>query len=381
MGGAANRCLGVLAASDESILSGDSEPFLRKLCLLGAEEGVDVIVFTPDSVSWEKNSVNAYHFLADTARWEQGHFLLPPIIYDRCFCSSPADLIVYRRLLAQLRDQPGIRLLGGGLRGKWDVQRLLAADSVLRPHLALTCMLRTLRQLQAWLHIRSEAFLKPEAGTHGKGTLHIAQLGKNSSLYRVKGRDRSNRLIELEFTDTPALFGWIRKFVEGRRYLLQEYLPLTTADGTAYDVRSLMQKNGRGSWELTGTAVRCGDEGSVTSNLHGGGSSCEADPFLQEQFGRSAASGIIDTISALSYRIPLVLESSHGRLAELGIDYGVCRDGRIRILEVNSKPGRAAFRSLSGGETARLAVCNPVRYAAFLLKSQRAAAGATSLGG
>jgi hypothetical protein len=62
-----------------------------------------------------------------------------------------------------------------------------------------------------------------------------------------------------------------------------------------------------------------------------------------------------------------VLESCHGRLVELGIDFGVDLDGYIWILEVNSKPGRSIFTYLQDDKARNRALENPIRYAKYLL--------------
>nr|WP_284646838.1 YheC/YheD family protein [Paenibacillus chinjuensis] len=63
-------------------------------------------------------------------------------------------------------------------------------------------------------------------------------------------------------------------------------------------------------------------------------------------FGPEKARQLQKELTRLSELIPDVLESCHGRLVELGIDFGVDLDGYIWILEVNSKPGRSIFTYL-----------------------------------
>ena len=102
-------------------------------------------------------------------------------------------------------------------------------------------------------------------------------------------------------------------------------------------------------------AVRQGAPGSVTSNLHGGGHAEDAESFLRGKYGTEAAKAIVATAREIALRVPDVLEQYHGRLAELGVDLGVDADGKVWILEANSKPGRSAFAALSG-ETASIAL-------------------------
>ncbi|WP_368784377.1 YheC/YheD family protein, partial [Acinetobacter baumannii] len=61
--------------------------------------------------------------------------------------------------------------------------------------------------------------------------------------------------------------------------------------------------------------------------------------------------------------LPTFLEQRHGRLVELGIDIGIDRQGKVWLIEVNSKPGRASFRRIEGGKYYREVRLNPLRYA------------------
>ena len=136
---------------------------------------------------------------------------------------------------------------------------------------------------------------------------------------------------------------WLNRFVANTRYVMQPYLPLNTPEGRPYDLRMLIQKNERGEWMTTGMAIRTGKPHGLTSNLHGGGRAEKAVPFLLRHFHRDQVSDIMEKIRWLAAVVPPHIERHHGRLLELGLDVGIDTDGRIWLLEVNSKPGRSVF--------------------------------------
>ncbi|WP_036724954.1 YheC/YheD family protein, partial [Paenibacillus forsythiae] len=117
---------------------------------------------------------------------------------------------------------------------------------------------------------------------------------------------------------------------------------LSGSGGQPFDVRVLMQKDGNGRWTLGGMAVRLGPRGSLTSNLHGGGTAVHPASFLRKQYG-GAAANILAELALASAFLPPLLEAGFGRLGELGLDFGIDPGGRIWLLEANSKPGRSAF--------------------------------------
>jgi glutathione synthase/RimK-type ligase-like ATP-grasp enzyme len=264
---------------------------------------------------------------------------------------------------------PEIRFLGYGLSGKWDVQQMLQKDDDLKGYLPETRFLTSGSELLAWLRERTDVILKPQGGSQGKGVLHVQRVlsvdGDES--YSVKGRDAQNVPIERSFCHFQSCWRWLCRIIGQRPYLIQQYLTLHNSKGMSFDIRSLVQKNGRGLWETTGMAVRIGQPGSLTSNLHGGGSVDKVSPFLEREFGASKAQELAAQLKKLSSQIPPALEAHHGRLAELGIDLGIDASGRVWILEVNSKPGRTVFERIRNKKARIKSITNPIRYAEYLL--------------
>lgn len=217
-----------------------------------------------------------------------------------------------------------------------------------------------------WLN-GNMAFLKPKAGSHGKRTLHARLLGgKEGGGLSIRGRDRNNGAFRLHFRTLDQGLSWIHRFTGSRRYIMQPYLHLTSSRNQPFDVRVLMQKNGRGAWTLTGMAVRLGGCGSLTSNLHGGGTAVAVLPFLLAEYGATGAE-LHEELAAAAAVLPPLLEETCGRLGELGLDFGIDAGGRIYLLEANSKPGRSVFRLTGDRRAAKLAAENPLRYARHLL--------------
>ncbi|MNZ54150.1 Endospore coat-associated protein YheD [compost metagenome] len=159
---------------------------------------------------------------------------------------------------------------------------------------------------------------------------------------------------------------WINRITSRQTYIVQPYLELSGEDGKPFDVRVLLQKDGSGSWSLTGMAVRCGQEGSLTSNLHGGGGALPAQSMLESKFGAQKAEHLQERIHTISKQAAIRLESRYGRLAELGLDYGIEPSGRIWLIEVNSKPGRSSFRIISDLKAEQQSIEKPLQYARYL---------------
>lgn len=369
IGSLPQQSLGIMTAERSGPLPFASSGFYRYLCLLGEQRGIQVFVFSPNRIRFLDGTVTGYSYSRKNRQWIKSQLPLPAFIYDRCFCDKREEYVQYRNAVRRLRSKANIHFIGNELPGKWKVLQRLSSELDLLPILPETKQLHNMEQLLAWLDRKQEAFLKPQGGSQGKGALRIAASRETSDHYLAIGRDGRNRPVHKQLSGRQDLKRWIASFIGRRAYLIQDYLTLHNSAGIAYDIRSLVQKDGRGLWQMTGMAVRCGKPGSVTSNLHGGGKAEEALPFLIREFGEAKAEELIAAIHKLSAQIPPVLESAHGRLVELGIDFGIDRTGTIWILEVNSKPGRDVFRQLHNGAARRLSLERPIEYTEFLLKS------------
>lgn len=357
--------LGILAAEKSGPLPFTERQLCRRLCMLGAKKNINVYVFCPSWFKPHENKITGFTY--DQQGWHKAYFPLPDVIYDRYFSQSAKQAQLKAMVLSKLREANDFTYLTRGLAGKWVVYQALLQHRDLHEFLPETVIFKGKAQLASWLSAHDgEAFLKPQYGTHGKRTLYIKAIGHKDQVF-VTGRSNRNSIFARYFS-TNVGYDWIEQFIQDKNYLLQPYLILTNLQEEPYDIRVLTQKEQTGTWSLTGCAARIGKKNSLTSNLHGGGKAYKAFPYLNSQFGKAKAKEIMNTITHLSTIIPNHLEASFGRLAELGIDYGVDKQGRVWIIEVNSKPGRSAFFQIGEPDSARKSVENLIDYTQYLLK-------------
>ncbi|GIP33689.1 YheC/YheD family protein [Paenibacillus sp. J2TS4] len=361
--------VGILVSDSEGNPPFADSAFYSLLTQEGNRLGLGVYVFTPSTSSLnEENEVVGYRYSAANHRWSQERLPLPDLIYDRAFYRNARDLVQHRLVLTELRHKKSFIVLGNGLTGKWSVYQAILRAPDLKKYVPRTIRLQNASGLVPWFKHNDSAFLKLDAGTQGKGAVRILKL--KNGIYEIAGRDFHNVPFEKKIDSLTALVSWFHQFAN-RRYLLQPNLKLHSRSGDVYDIRSLVQKNGEGRWTLTGMAVRQGQSGSVTSNLHGGGTAQAAEPFLQSEFGTKQGEELSVMLRRISIRIAEQLEGHFGRLAELGIDFGVDRDGRVWLIEVNSKPGRTIFQLLCDDRARRKSLVYPMAYASYLLKRSR----------
>lgn len=347
----------------------------RSMTLEAARLGMQLCLFTFASVSILEQRIQALFYNAKKQAWEQRITYFPEIIFDRSFVVSKEEQLLHRKLIQTFRKLD-IPVYGSALQSKWSVYSHLRQSSSINKLLPQTFQLRHIKQIQQWLSDHNNAFIKPEAGSKGKGTIQIIK--QKHDLYKLTLRNKYNQLITIEQAKLDDISQVIEPLLHKCKYLLQPNLELTCSEGRAYDIRALVQKDAGGKWTLTGMAVRQGQPGSATSNLHGGGTAKEVFPSLQEQLGLHKAAQCYEQLKLSIRMIPLVIEEAFGRFYELGIDFGVDRQGALWFLEVNSKPGHSIFSKLGDHNKRSMSLRKPLLYARYLMERRNTITGHAS---
>ncbi|OAJ74434.1 hypothetical protein AYJ08_09035 [Brevibacillus sp. SKDU10] len=336
--------------------------YYTTLTRIGSKLGIRIVVFSPRQVDFTSRTIVGFELIEHT--WQRIEIPFPQLIYDRYFMGP--HITKYRSIIERLQNDPKITFLGRGLSGKWQVHNILMKSKNLQKWLPQTKLFSP-TLLETNLAEQGAVIIKPMAGTHGSGVIRICSVKKG---YELIGRTRDNKPFTRTLTTKKNLLSCIKKITKGRKYILQPYLKLHTSDGFPFDIRILVQKNGRGKWTTTGKAVRVGKKESITSNLHGGGIAVPLEDFLMKHYPHDLCHQIIEEVGMLAQLLPPFLEKHHGRLVELGIDVGVDTQGHVWIIEVNSRPGRTVFRQIEDGNARLHSVAQPVKYAEYLLNKR-----------
>src|SRR5690606_5625062 len=157
-----------------------------------------------------------------------------------------------------------------------------------------------------------------------------------------------------------ALAGQLGQWQAYGKWMVQQGLDLVRVGGRVCDVRVLALKDGRARWRVAGMTVRRARPGSVVSNLHQGGTVLPFQAFACRVPRRRGAAPLGVELRRLVKRILPAVDAIAPRAGDVGVDIGVDRDGRLWIIEVNTKPGRS-------GRLANPAVYSlPMEYARYL---------------
>lgn len=357
---------GILASPPERANESSIPPeprLCRELCLASRALVADAYVFSANDYDPRTHTLYGSRFV--DGAWVRQPVPLPDIIYDRSFCRSLEHRMSTAIALSAMQEQRRFQFLNGKLPGKLTIYQALQEDEALAPYLPRTTVYTEDGLLQRLQNGSAGLILKPTAGMQGRGLVHIARDPRENKLL-ASGRTRSNRMFTRAFAGITELSAWLKRFMRGSAFLIQPYLRLRDSENRPFDIRVLLQKDGSGTWKLTGMAARRGQPGSLTSNLHGGGSAISAHRFLDANFGKPEAERLCRKIHTISGHTAKRLEDSFGRFGELAFDFGIEPSGKLWLLEANAKPGRDAFRQIGDEAALKLSIERPLRYASYL---------------
>lgn len=366
------RLFGVLMSREPSGGRLPEDRLCRMLTEAGNGLGVRVIAFAPEGVREERGRASVRGWMFEDGVWMPAVTPVPPVWFDRRFPRSPAELAAGARAVRILRRH-GAAPLGRALPGKAQVHAALRRCRELAPLLPPTAVFRP-RRLAALLAAHPAGlFLKPAAGMQGRGAAALCP--EPGGGVRITGRTLRNRPFALRVPAERLAHAAVALF-RGRPYLVQPLLRLRTAADEPFDLRLFVQKDGDGRWAVAGAAVRIGRPGAAASNLHGGGTARAAHSYLAAMLGEHAAGRLLGRAERAALLAAREAERAFGRLAEIGADFGIEPDGRLWLLELNAKPGRAIFAEIGDAAGERLAAERTIRYGLRLAAAGQPAAGA-----
>ncbi|MBT9177202.1 MAG: Endospore coat-associated protein YheD [Firmicutes bacterium] len=263
---------------------------------------------------------------------------LPDVIYNRVPDRKSEVSLPVVKVKRQIKKmQPAVTLFNPQFLNKWELHELLARQPELRAYVPETRLYRGPEDITAMLQRHDMVYLKPQDTFAGRGIMRVSRKGARYVLSFKQGE----KYHHASYTDAAAL---LRAFAVRRtssRYLVQQGLHLAKFRGAIFDIRVLVQKNGRGSWELTGIGVRVAALGGITTHVPNGGYIAPLETVLTEVFGEDASRsrGLREKITELALRVAVAVEQGVGSVfGEMSMDIGITANKECYFFEANAKP-------------------------------------------
>lgn len=214
------------------------------------------------------------------------------------------------------------------LANKWTKTAALLTHPSIAPHIPVTRTF-TEKNLRSMLDTHQMVVVKPVVGAGGHGVMKVTRSGDSYSYTYYSQTKR--------FASFSALIGALNKQRKGRAYLIQKGIYLATVDGRPIDYRVKYVKTENG-WVIRAMVGRIARKGLFVTNLCRGGSLVTAANGISRSLSSTLVEEKKQKMRELTALSTDVLESKYPGFAQLGFDYGIDKQGRIWIFEVNTKP-------------------------------------------
>ncbi len=285
-------------------------------------EGVELYYFTPGRVDLDRNRIRGLY--VEKGGWSEREFRYPDVILNS---NSSASSAKQAEVIARLKER--IPFTSHSVGSKLHVYRTITRRGEMAEYLLPTVKL-TIDELWSSLARYDGVVLKPDSGRKGQGIYFIDQ-EEDRFLVRWEESWQVYRRGELEELVSPL--------ADSDAYVLQPYTASRTKSGHVFDFRLHVQKDGNGHWRIASVYPRIGAPGRLTSNLSSGGSTALLEPFLKQQY-KEEFYNVKRYLEQFALRFAERMDIAYRQsFDELGFDVMLDERGRLRVYEVNWRPG------------------------------------------
>jgi len=350
---------------------GSQEPTLRALVNSGSKLLGVVFVFCPEDLDWDRLTVTGRIPLINresgNQTWRTLRLPLPDVVYDRI----PSRTIELRPEIQEAKSKllavPELTYFNPMFLNKWETHEALSGITEVAPYLPPTKLVEIPDDIRDFINHYKSVFLKPSSGSLGRRIIKVEV--NEDGLYQFKYRSRERHTVEGVTPTFENLLKLLKPVMGKRPYIVQKDLNLAKYEKCPFDIRVLAQKDLWGRWRKTKIYVRKAAPDSFLANLSDGGRAKSIVTVLKEVFHTDlhAKDGLSEELRNAVKNIPPALERGTGVVwGELGLDLGIDMNGKVWLIEINSKPFRALVPENGSYKVIERSLMRPLEYAKFM---------------
>ncbi len=344
-----------------------SRPILsnyQELVLQGQKRGITVYVFDPQDVDWDKKQVVGWTLGKDTSRdkWHLYRFPLFDVVYNRIPNRAAERRPAVKECLERLKRE-NIPFFNPNYLDKWITYNWLVKDRQIIGHLPKT-ELFSKTGLEQMLKESDSVYLKPRWGSVGRG---IVRVDKVKAGFSINRRTAKGYVTHTE-KDIAKVIARLKSLHNLKDYMIQKTIDLARYQGRVFDIRTLIQKDTKGEWKVTGTGVRLAAANAHLTHVPNGGQVLPLTTALGDilEANEIRMHVIHDRIIELALAVAACIDrSSNMTFGELSLDIALDTNLSLWLIEANSKPFR-----FDEPEIRKLSRNRVLDYATFLTRQK-----------
>lgn len=217
----------------------------------------------------------------------------------------------------------------------------LMNDSAISKHIPKTIFMNKENVGQMLKQYRM-VYIKPDIGTFGKGVMKVevrSTPSKTTYHYQLGVKKHS-------FESYDSLYQALVRETKNKKYIVQKGVHLNTYKGSPYDIRIMVQKTPRKTWETTGIIGRIAHPKKIVTNFHNGGTLMAFNKLVQQDIAPEKREAYFMKLQKLGRTTATALTKRYPGIREIGIDLGMDHQLKEWILEVNTSPDPYIFKHL-----------------------------------
>lgn len=296
-----------------------------------------VYFFTAESINWKKQSISGYILSADGKEWLEFRLPFPDIIYDRGAGYAGNERAMVEGVRSRFRKMPEIQFINSSKLKKWQVHQRLSKYKETQKYLPATINSCGLADIREMLKKHSFLFLKSSGGSGGKS---VFALEKNTQgycfRYYHKGCHQKRYGANLDDLRTEMKTIGLKP----ERVIIQQGIRLVHYRNRPLDLRVLLVKDKHGDWKAVYNQARVAKKGTIITNVCLGGEAMNYRDIFSAIRKRYPGIPPDKKIRRICIMLAWYIEQEFGPFGEIGMDIGVEVDGRVWLLEANSKPSK-----------------------------------------
>lgn len=337
--------------------------FCRELSEACYAIGAIVYFFTPSSIPLNGTFINGW--ILD-GEWKKKSLPLAEIIYNRLPTRQIENQAPVQRLFTQTAKNHNIFIFNERFLDKHDVFHTLQDDESIKHYLPESLLLEDFSTLKYMINKYNVVYVKPVQGSLGRGIFRITSLDIQKKFTLEKASSPSQK--PLKFSTLTNLYRAFKSNLSHKQYQIQQGLSVIQVGRSPVDFRALVQKNSKGGWSITSIVARTAGNERFVANLARGGSIDTVTNTLprtnlpQHLNTEDMLLALKRAAIAISEAIDRNIDAHFG---ELGVDLAIDVQGKVWLIEVNSKPSKNDNTPLRENKI-RPSVRKVVSYAKYL---------------
>lgn len=328
----AGPLIGILSVARGNRLLGNRANFID-IIRTGKELGALVFVFTPDDIEWDAMQMQGrfYHF--NQRRWHTLTIPFPDVVYNRVPNRDYEKEPVVVNTIAKLQNTPNLHLFNPHFFDKGSLYDILQRSS-LQQYIPESIRLTNFQSLLQLQKKYGSLYLKPSTGKAGNGIYRLHSARNQLHLQSSFGGKKTN----IKIVSTTHLRRLLQSFISKKDYIAQQAIALLTYKGNPFDVRVLVQKNGKGEWDVSGIGFRVAGKDGITTHVPQGGKIIDRTLALDPYFGIEGSTQLLHKVRDIAIKIAATLNEHYSTLGEMSMDFGVTANQELWFFEANAKP-------------------------------------------